>query len=79
MFLPGRMIANNAYSYIFKKNQVFFDRYGNHWMETMKRKECRKKSYYMTGQVFCDDPVTVVAMQPVWQHLEPALDGFVGI
>ena len=33
----------------------------------------------MTGQILCDNPVTVVTMQPFWQHLEFALDRFIGI
>ena len=33
----------------------------------------------MTRDILCNDPVAIAAVQAVWQHLEPAPDGFVGV
>ena len=68
-------MANNNYKNISEKNAL-----NGAVQHTIKyRSRERKKSDDVTGQVFCDDPVTVMTTEALWQDLEFTLDRLICI
>ena len=68
-------MANNNYKNISEKNAL------NGAVQHSTKCWCReeKKSDDVTGQVFCDDPVTIVTTEPFWQDFEFTLDRLICI